>query len=346
MDHIAIDLGMKQSQVCIRNPRSEIVFEGRYPTERLAKVLAARPRGRVILETCSEAFAVADMLTEAGHDVQVVPATLARALGVGERGLKNDQRDARAISAASCRADLPAVHVPTKVSRDLKAMSTARESLVETRTKQINCVRAHLRTRLLKVKRGSPETFPARAREALLQDEDGVPQYIERQLLLLEMLNEQINAANKELMTVAKKNPVCGRLMTIPGVGPITAVRFVAAIDRIDRFPSASRVGSYLGLTGGEKASGEKSYSTSLTKAGSSKVRWTLVQAAWSAMRTRPNDPMVRWATRIAVRRKKHVAAVALARKMAGVMYALWRDGSNYNPMRAASLEEEASLAA
>ena len=118
--------------------------------------------------------------------------------------------------------------------------------------------------------------------------------------------------------------------MTVPGVGPVTAMRFVAAIDDVSRFGGAHSVESYLGLVPGEHSSSERQHRTGITKAGATKLRWALVQASWSARRCRPHDPMVAWATQVELRRGRRVAMVALARKIAGILYALWRDGSTY----------------
>jgi transposase len=120
--------------------------------------------------------------------------------------------------------------------------------------------------------------------------------------------------------------------MSVPGIGPVTSMRFVAAIDDVSRFPSAHAVESYLGLTPGEHSSSERKQRTGITKAGSAAVRGALVQAAWNLRRTRPLDPISVWATAIEQRRGKFIATVAVARKLAGVLFALWRDGSRYAP--------------
>jgi transposase len=146
----------------------------------------------------------------------------------------------------------------------------------------------------------------------------------------------QVRAADQQVKMIARSNPVCTRLMTVPGVGPVTAVSFVAAIDDPTRFAHAHLVASYLGLTPGEDSSSERQRRTSITKAGPSSLRRTLVQCAWTALRTRPEDPMVRWALQIAQRRPKPVAVVALARKMSCILFALWRDGATYAPLRGA----------
>jgi hypothetical protein len=100
------------------------------------------------------------------------------------------------------------------------------------------------------------------------------------------------------------------------------------------RFAGAHRVESYLGLTPGENSSSERQQRTSLTKAGAPRVRWALTQAAWSARRNRRKDPMVLWSIQVEQRRVQRVAIMALVRKLAGILYAIWRDGSTYDASR------------
>ena len=98
MDHIGIDLGSRESQVCVRNSAGEIVQELRHSTTELGRWLTDHAPARVVVETCTEAFRLAGIARQHGHDVRVVAATLVRSLGVGQRGLKNDVRDARILS--------------------------------------------------------------------------------------------------------------------------------------------------------------------------------------------------------------------------------------------------------
>lgn len=281
---------------------------------------------------------MADMAREHGHQVTVVPSILVRALGVGARGVKNDREDARATSSASCQMkELPSVHIPSHPARELKAMCTSREALIQTRTKLVNTVRSWMRTQLLSLKKGAPESFPARVRELLLKQIDGMPEHIDRLLMIIEAVTDQVKAADKELSQLVRHNVVCQRLMTVPGIGPVTAARFYAAVDDVSRFANAHQLQSYFGITPGENITGFKGHRTHLTKAGQTKVRWTLVQAAWTAIRTRKNDPMVLWATQVGARRGRLISAVALARKIAGILFAIWRDGSIYDPKRGAA---------
>jgi len=160
MDHIAIDLGSKESQLCVRNDAGEIIEDGRCRTTAIGAFLERRAKSRVVVETCTEAFRIADTAKRHGHEVRVVPATLVRSLGVGQRGLKNDQRDARVLSEASSRIDLPSVHIPSQTSRELKALSTSREALVTARTQLVSCIRSYVRSRTSTTIRANPGESP------------------------------------------------------------------------------------------------------------------------------------------------------------------------------------------
>lgn len=335
MNHVAVDLGSRKSQLCVRTPDGHVVREAKVRTKELGKHFSSLGKSRVVLEACAEAFAVADMAVAEGHEVCIVPATLAPSLGVGHRGVKTDAKDAQNLSMASCRMEqLPSVHLPSARARDRRSMLTARTALISTRTMLINSVKGWARTQLLTIPSGATSSFPERLRAAALAEPAGLPEYIERILQVLEELNEQIAAADKELKRLSEADAVAQRLMSVPGVGPVTAVSFRATVDDISRFQNAHSVQSYLGLTPREDSSGMRVRRLGITSAGSVRMRTALVQAAWSAYRTRPNDPMVVWARKIAERRPVQVAVVALARKMSGILFALWRDGTTYDPAR------------
>jgi transposase len=309
MEHVAIDLGGRESQVCVR-----------------------AAEGQILLETCAEAFRVADFALSCEHEVRVVPATLVRSLGVGARRIKTDRRDAQVLSEVSCRIDLPSVHIPTDLARERRSMCGMREELLSSRTALINCVRGWARTKLLKIRTGDMTTFPKRVRDAALGTADGIPEHVDRLLQAIEALNERIAPADKELEKLAEQDAICLRLMSVPGVGPVTSLRFVAALDDRTRFPNAHAVQGYLGLTPGENSSSARQQRTGITKAGPAPVRRAMVQAAWNFRRLRPLDPISQWAQQIEQRRGKFIATVAVARKLAGILFALWRDGSTYEP--------------
>jgi transposase len=285
-----------------------------------------------VVETCSEAFRIADAAIAAGHEIRVVPATLVRTLGVGARRTKTDRRDAQVLSEVSCRIDLPSVHVPSRAARQRKTLCGMRDGLVSARTKLINTVRGWLRTEGQRPRSGDASTFPARVRA--LGTTSPCPPYVERQLDAIDALSGAIADAEADLHAITRADPLLRRFVTVPGVGPTTAVRFAAALDDITRFPDAHRVESYLGLVPGEDSSADRKRRTGITKAGASSLRWCLVQAAWAARRMRREDPLHRWARAVEQRRGKRTAIVALARKLAGILYAIWRDGTVYESAR------------
>lgn len=334
MQHIAIDLGGKESQICVRDGTEHILEERKHATRTLGTYLSKQPPSRVIVETSAEAFAVADLAKQHGHEVRVVPATLARTLGVGARGIKTDRRDAQVLSEVSCKVDLRSVHVPSERARLWRAICNARDTLVSARTQMVNTVKSQLRGRLVLTGARASGLLPTKIRALWTELEGSVPSHVERVLVTIETLNAQVKEADKQIQQLAKASETCRRLMTVPGVGAITALRFEATLDDVKRFTTAHDVQSYLGLTPGENSSSTRVRRTHLTKAGPPQMRFLLVQAAWTAIRVASDHPMVCWARRIAERRGKKIASVALARKLAGILFAIWRDATSYDRAR------------
>ncbi len=332
MDHVAVDLGARQSHVCVRDATGVIVQDVRVKSASLREYFAQRSPSRVVLEACSEAFAVAQWAREFGHQVTVVPSTLAPALGVGARGVKTDKRDAANLSLASCRmTELPSVHVPSAKAKELRQLLASRAALVRMRTIASNHIRGYLRQRVVTLAKGSVATLTKRVRAELLAREEGIPRHLELLLATVDSLSQQLRAADDELRALTEEDSICQRLMTVPGIGPVTAGSYRAAVDDAQRFPNAHAVQAYLGLTPGEDSSGDRKLRLHISKAGPPLARAALVQAAWVTWRTAQSEPMVIWAKKVAERRGNKVAIVALARKLAGILFALWRDSSEYS---------------
>jgi len=214
-------------------------------------------------------------------------------------------------------------------------MCGMRDGLVGSRTQLINNVRGWLRGQGYRVRTGKVTGFTARIREI-----ENLPEWVNSQLRAIDAISDEIKLADERIELRANANPVCQRLMTVPGVGPQVALRFVAAVDEVGRFRDAHRIESYFGLVPGEKSSSDMQHRLSITKAGSTAARWLLVQAAWSIrVRCRSADarPLQRWAAEIEQRRGKRIATVALARKLVGILYAIWRDNSEYDSARFSS---------
>jgi transposase len=232
--------------------------------------------------------------------------------------------------------ELPSVHIPSVIAQEVKAVCVSREALIKARTQLIGRVRSYVCGRLGRVLRATPESLPKRVRAALLDDPAGLPMHVERTLIVLETIRTQVADADDELRLLAQADAPMSRLMSVPGVGPVTAARFVAAVDDVTRFPTAASLAWYLGLVPGENTTGFRTKRTRLTRAGAPQVRWVLGQAAWSIYIRRKQDPMAVWAKQIAARRGPQVAIVALARKLAHVLYAMWKHEATYDPFRAA----------
>ena len=138
---------------------------------------------------------------------------------------------------------------------------------------------------------------------------------------------------NFGLVATAAANPVVQRLTTAPGVGPVIATAFVATLDEAARFGGAHQVESYLGLVPSEDSSADRHRRGHITKAGNPRMRWLLVQAAWAALRSRraATAGLRAWATQLAKRRGQRIATVALARRLAGILFAMWRDQTTFD---------------
>jgi transposase len=150
-------------------------------------------------------------------------------------------------------------------------------------------------------------------------------------LEIIEQLDVKLAVLELQLEQECADEPVIQQLMTVPSVGVVTAAAFVSVIDDARRFTSARKVGAYLGMVPSEKSSSDRRRLGSITKQGNSYLRSLLVEASWGIMRRSDDDPLHRWAEAVAKRRGKNVAVVALARRLAGVLWAMWRNGTVYD---------------
>lgn len=338
MEHVGIDLGSRRSHLAVISEAGELLQRCTIETRELPAWLRARSASRVVMEACTQSPAIARVAQAAKHEVTVVPGHLVRMLGVGARGIKTDDRDALALARASVRSEeLPSVHLRSEVSRSRRELISARATLVESRASIALSIKAWLRGRLIVVKgRANTLAFCEAVRRAALETQDGLPVSIETLLETFEHLTTQIGALDEEIVKLAENDVVCARLMTVPGVGPIVSMAFATQIDDIKRFASAGELASYLALVPGEATTGGKTVRTRTINAGPQRLKALLVQAAWAMWRARPNDPAVLWARAIAEKRGTRIAIVALARKIATVLYAVWKHERPYDPSLAA----------
>ncbi len=333
MEHGGIDVHKNESQICLLTEDGE-VLEPRILTrrDRFAAVLGERPRARLLIEASTESEWVARCLEELGHEVIVADPNYAPMYATRTRRVKTDRRDAQALMDA-CRlgAHRPA-HRTSDGQRRVRALLTVRDNLVRTRMRQIHVIRALTRREGLRMRSGKTTTFEQRLREVEL------PEWLQGTVApvvaAMDEVNRQLAVVDRGLLEVAGRDAVVQRLDTVPGVGPVTAIAYVATLDQVERFAGPHQVECYLGLVPRERSSGERQRKGPITQAGSSRIRWLLVEAAWSILRSRnANSRLLReWAERIAMRRGRRTAVVALARRLAGIMYAMWRGGTEYTP--------------
>jgi transposase len=331
VEHIGIDVHKNESQICWLTEQGEIL-ERRIATrrDRFAAELGQCPRARIVIEASTESEWVARCLEDLGHEVIVADPNYAPMYATRSRRVKTDRRDAQALMDACRLGAYRRAHRTSETQRRVRALLTARDNLVRTRIREIQVIRALLRREGIRVRSGQTSSFAERMAE---QD---LPEWLRTTVApvvkVMDEVNEQLVAMDRELQRVVGDDPVVRRLCTAPGIGPVTAIAFVSTIDRVERFDRAHQVESYLGLVPREFSSGERQQRGSVTKAGNGRLRWLLVEAAWSILRSKRSstEPLREWAERMATRRGRRIAVVALARRLAGILYAMWRDETDF----------------
>ncbi|HEX8148376.1 MAG TPA: IS110 family transposase [Pyrinomonadaceae bacterium] len=331
MDYVGLDLGTSASQVCLLTDAGQL-WEQRLKTspDSLRQAFGSRPRSRILLEASTESEWVARVLEALGHEVIVADPNFAPMYATRSKRVKTDARDARALCEAARLGAYREVRRRSERQRLRQAELAVRDSLVRARTQQINLCRALLRASGLRVRSGAAASFVRRVGE--LEVEARLRETLAPSLAALEVLNAELAGCGRRLMGQAREDPVVRRLLTVPGVGAVTALSFAAAVDEVGRFPHAKQVRAYLGLVPSEHSSGERRQRGGITKAGNGRVRRLLVECGWHLLthHSEAGAGLRRWGERIARRRGSQVAAVALGRKLAGILFALWRDGSEY----------------
>ena len=346
MTHGAIDLGKRMSQVCILKEDGEIV-ERRIRTERdrFAAVFQAYPGIRILLEAGTESEWVARCLEDLGHAVIVADPNYAPMYAQRQRKVKTDRRDARALAEACRLGAYRPAHRTSDAQRQVRWHIATRETLVRMRARSMVLIGSLVRQTGLQVPGGKAESFARRL--GTLPLSEPLRQAIAPMLVVLETLNQQVAAADRALEDLVQSDPRVRRLKTAPGVGPIIAATFVATVDRAERFSGPHQLEAYLGLVPREYSSGERQARGRITKAGNTRLRYLLIEGAWSILNHhQPETAALRaWATRIAARRGKPRAVVALARRLAGILFAMMRDGTVFDATRFASPTRVARVA-
>jgi len=338
MDNIGLDRHKRESQLCILTADGEILEQRiRTSRERFTAVWGGRPPARVLLEASTESEWVARHLEALAHEVIVADPSFAPMYATRRRRVKTDRRDARTLAEACRLGAFRRAHRLSEAQRHVRAELAVRDALVRTRTRYVGVIKALVRRDGLRVATGEPIHLLPKL--AALPLPAPLASELAPLLTLFEPLNGEIVAADRRLERRAAADPTIARLATAPSIGPVTATAFVATLDDVTRFASAHQVEAYLGLTPGEHSSGDQQHRGRIPKTGNTRTRWLLVEAGWRLLRsTQPEAAVLRtWGEQVARRRGRRIAAVALARRVAGILYAMWRDGTTFRlPVHAA----------
>lgn len=286
---------------------------------------------RVAVEACREAWGVAKQLKAWGHEVLLVDTTRVRALGIGQHSRKTDRIDAELLAREVERDRIPRAHLLSEAQQEVRLQMGVRRALVELRSSYITTVRHLVRTHGYRVGKCEAHLFVKKVEAVDLPAE--VRRLIEPLVAMLRAVEPQLAVADAALEVMASREPVVKMLQTAPGVGPIIATAFVSVVDGHERFKKAHQLESYLGLVPSEFTSGRRKLGA-ITKKGNGYLRTLLVQGAWSLVRNKEKvvqDPLVIWARKIAVKRGDNVAVLAVARKLAGILWAMWKTGKEYD---------------
>jgi transposase len=277
------------------------------------------------MESTGYALWFAALLAELGHELVAGDAAKIRAME--PRKQKHDRRDAAHLLNLLVRGDFPRLWLPSVEERDVRVLLEHRHQLVELRTRAKNGLQAIAlnyglarRTRLW-TERGQAELQKLPLREGMARRREDL-------VRLLAQLDSWIHELDQRLQREAEKREEAQRLMTHPGVGPLTALGTVLVLGPVERFPDARHVTSYVGLIPQEESSGSRQRFGHLTKQGNRLLRFLLVEAAQTASRCDPG--LRRVYRRLAFRKGHALAKVAVVRKLLMHLYIMLRDEIDY----------------
>jgi transposase len=326
----AIDLHMRYSQIRIVDAEGGVLREQRIQTSaaRLVEVFGGHGAMRILLETGTESEWVAQALEAAGHEVIVADPNYAPMYGAIRRKVKTDRRDVAALGEANRRGWYRATYRVSAPQRALRQVLRTRRQLVQIRSGTIALLRSLLRQRGYRLASGAAETVPVRLARLVLPED--LAETLAPLRRMIETVTEEIGLVEARLDGPAQADPIVQRLQSVPGVGPIVALTFRAFVDDVGRFRSAAQVSAAIGLVPREDSSAERRHRGHITKAGPRELRSLLVQAAWACWRSKGSGTLRAWVERLAARRGRRIAIVALARRLSRILYALWRDQSMF----------------
>src|SRR5215475_2483066 len=332
--YVGLDVSLKQTLICVVNEVGSVVREGVVDSdpEAIAAFVRSKAPGaiRIGLETGPTATWLWSELKQLGLPVICIDARHARAV-LKMQINKSDRNDAAGIARIMQTGWFKKVRVKDLDSHSVRALLASRALLVKIKRDLENQIRGLLKNVGLVIGRAKFNVFAMRAEE-LVEDRPELIAVVGPLLKARKAIEQQTDDLDRKVLKLARYDAQVRRFMTVPGIGPITALCFKATIDDPTRFKRSRSVGAYVGLTTRRHASGEIDWTGRISKCGDAMLRSYLFEAAgvlltrvpkWSALKA--------WGMRLAKRNGLRKAKVAVARKFAVILHRMWIDGTEFN---------------
>jgi transposase len=331
--YVGMDVSLKETSICVVNDKGKIVSEGTVISEpsAIAAFIEDKAKGAkcIGLETGPTTTWLWHELRTLGLPVICIDARHAKA-ALSTQINKSDRNDAVGLARIMQCGWYKEVQVKSLPCHEIRAVLNSRAQLVKIKCDLENQIRGLLKNLGLVIGKAGGKVFHRRAEE--LVGEHRLLQEAIRPLLgVRETVRREIDGLTRKLLAMARDNDESRRLMTVPGVGPINALAFCAAIDEPARFRRSRSVGAYLGLTPRRYASGEVDWSGRISKCGDVMIRTYLFEAAGVLLTRVPQWCKLKaWGHRLWKRIGFKKAKVAVARKLAVILHRMWRDGTDF----------------
>jgi transposase len=325
---LGVDIHKREAQVAVRNDDGDVIEQVRVTNTDLEEIAQRYAGGEALLEATTNYFYIYDILSEY---LDVVVGHPPKLKAIAQTDKKTDRVDAKELSRLLWLGSVPESYVPTDEIRECRALVRGRISLLEERTSFANKIHSLLLDNGI-TRRVKPLNVKGRAfleELSLSAPWDGL---LSSYLSVIDTLTEEIEQLDERIEDRAAVLDETQLLMTIPGISHYSALVIYAELGEIDRFDRAKEVVRYVGLNPVIRESGDSRYEGSISKKGSGKVRWILVQAVHSAVHTVGDEYLSRFYHRIERRKNKQKAAVATARKLLVSIYHMLDRGEVYDP--------------
>ena len=337
---ISIDLAKTVFQVAAFNPDNTIAFNRKINRPALLSTLRQCEHTLVVMEACYSANYWGRAIEKLGHTVKLIPARMVKAMLVGN---KNDANDAIAIGETAGRPKVSLLRPKTVEQQDIQSLLRIRERLVDNRTANCNQLRGFLAEYGLIVAKTRRQLMLAIP--LILEDADNelstvARGFIQRLYEFQLYLNEQIDQVAEEILTLAQAMPQYPLLLTIPGVGPIVASTLLASINEVNDFKNGRQLAAWLGLTPSQYSSGTTNRLGKITKRGNQTLRRLLIHGARTVVNwcDKKDDSLSLWLQRLKQRQHVCKVTVALANKMARMVFVVMSSGQAFDMNKACKM--------